>query len=489
MNQIKIDPARQIGSINPHIFGGFAEHLGRHIYGGMYEPGSPLADEKGFRKDVLAAVRRLKMPVIRYPGGNFVSGYRWRDGIGPKAERPARVELAWQDIESNHFGTDEFVSWCRALGTEPYLVVNAGDGDMREARDWVEYCNSATDSALANLRRANGYDAPHNVKYWGIGNEVDGEWQIGHKKPDEYARTYKEFAKVMRLVDPSIKLLASVTSNWGSPFIEQTQLLFEEAGELLDYLAIHWYVGNVDDDFHSYMAASELIDERISAFEGLIAAMRLQTGVEQPVAIAVDEWNVWYRARGKTKEERQNLEERYNLEDALVVAMHFNAFIRHCRSVQMANIAQIVNVIAPIFTNKEGLFLQTIYHPFAMYAQGCGDIALDIFWTGDTFSAGEHSGLRTLDVSATIDASGKKLSLFVINRSLTETLETTISLADASFAGEVAVSVCDGPDIKAENSFEQPEQVTVTNSKDQARGSKFVYAFPPHSVTSLIFDL
>ncbi len=181
MNQIKIDLERQIGSINPNIFGGFAEHLGRHIYGGIYEPGSPLSDENGFRKDVLAAVRRLRMPVIRYPGGNFVSGYRWRDGIGPKAERPARVELAWEDIEPNHFGTDEFVTWRRALESEPYMVVNAGDGDMREARDWVEYCNSASDSALANLRRANGYDAPHNVKYWGIGNEVDGNWQIGHK--------------------------------------------------------------------------------------------------------------------------------------------------------------------------------------------------------------------------------------------------------------------------------------------------------------------
>ena len=259
MNQIKIDPERQIGSINPDIFGGFAEHLGRHIYGGIYEPGSPLSDENGFRTDVLAAVRRLRMPVIRYPGGNFVSGYRWRDGVGPKAERPARVELAWQDIESNHFGTDEFVTWCHALGTEPYLVVNAGDGDMREARDWVEYCNSATDSALANMRRANGHDAPHKIKYWGIGNEVDGQWQMGHKTPEEYARTYKEFAKVMRLVDPSIKLIAAVTSDWRYQPVERTQLLFEQAPDFLDYLSVHWYVNNLDDDFAKYMALSEFL--------------------------------------------------------------------------------------------------------------------------------------------------------------------------------------------------------------------------------------
>ena len=489
MNRIKLDPMRQIGRINPHIFGGFAEHLGRHIYGGIYEPGSPLADERGFRRDVLEAARRLRMPVIRYPGGNFVSGYRWRDGVGPLAERPARMELAWEDIEPNHFGTDEFVSWCRALGSEPYLVVNAGDGDMREARDWVEYCNSDSSSALANLRRQNGYDAPHNVKYWGIGNEVDGHWQIGYKTPAEYARTYTEFAKVMRMVDPGIRLIASVTSGWSEDFVERAQLLFEGARDQLDYLAIHWYVGNPDNDFQQYMAVSEQIEERISVFEGLIAALRVQTGARQPVSIAVDEWNVWYRARGSSAEERDNLEERYNLEDALVVAMHFNAFIRHCRSVQMANIAQIVNVIAPIFTNKTGLFLQTIFHPFELFASHCGDIALDVFWSGDTFTAGERQALRTLDVSATIDSAGKKLSLFVVNRSASETLETTISLDDAVFAGQAAIAEVNGPDIKSQNSFEQPDCVGVKRWQATATGKDYVHAFAPHSVTVLSFDL
>ena len=489
MNQIKIDPERQIGRINPDIFGGFAEHLGRHIYGGIYEPGSPLSDENGFRTDVLAAVRRLRMPVIRYPGGNFVSGYRWRDGVGPKAERPARVELAWQDIESNHFGTDEFVTWCRALGTEPYLVVNAGDGDMREARDWVEYCNSATDSALANMRRANGHDAPHNIKYWGIGNEVDGQWQIGHKTPEEYARAYKEFAKVMRWVDPSIKLIAAVTSGWRYQPVERTQLLFEQAPDFLDYLSVHWYVNNLDDDFAKYMALSEFLDERLSAFEGVIAAMKHTMGIKRPISIAVDEWNVWYRARGSTREERNNLEERYNLEDALVVAMHFNAFIRHCRSVQMANIAQIVNVIAPIFTDENGLFLQTIFHSFELYASNCGDIALDVFWKGDTFSGGDHSGIRTLDVTATIDSAGKQLSVFVVNRSQTDAIETTLTLDSGEFAGPVRASVVNGPHIKAENSFETPDQVSVSESKFVASGKEHVQVFEPHSVSALVFDL
>ncbi len=486
MNFIKVDTNRRLGSVDTNLFGGFAEHLGRCIYGGMYEPGSPLADADGMRTDVLEALRRLRMPIIRYPGGNFVSGYRWMDGVGPVGDRPTRPDLAWETLESNQFGTNEFIKFCRKINTEPYLVVNCGDGDMREARDWVEYCNSAQNTALANLRRQHGFDAPHNVKYWGVGNEVDGEWQIGYKTPQEYARAYKEFAKVMRWVDPSIKLLASTISNWNAEFVERTQLLLDQASDFIDYLAIHWYVGNRDHDFAKYMTNSELIDERISVVEGLIRAMKLQRGIQRPIKIAVDEWNVWYRARGETLEERNNLEEVYNLEDALVVAMHFNAFIRHAEMVKMANIAQIVNVIAPIFTNSEGLFLQTIFHPFELYSNTCGNIALDPFWEGDTFSGGEYSGLRTLDVSATLDEAKKSVSIYVVNRSETDALETTITLDSANFAGAVQAYVVNGPDIRAENSFNHPDTVGVVKTNLSAAGKSFVYTFEPHSVTVLV---
>jgi alpha-L-arabinofuranosidase len=489
MNTINIDLDRRLGSINRNLFGGFAEHLGRCIYGGIYEPGSPLADKDGFRTDVLEALRRLKMPVIRYPGGNFVSGYRWMDGVGPVVTRPARPELAWETVEPNHFGTNEFVQFCRKIDTAPYFVVNCGDGDMREARDWVEYCNGAQNTALANLRRQHGFDAPHNVKYWGIGNEVDGEWQIGYKTPEEYARAYKEFAKVMRWVDPSIKLLASAISNWRAEFVERIQLLLEQAPDLIDYLAIHWYVGNEENDFAKYMAISELIEERISVAEGLIRAMKLQRNIQRPIAIAVDEWNVWYRARGSTLEERDNLEEKYNLEDALVVAMHFNAFIRHAQTVKMANIAQIVNVIAPIFTNPDGLFLQTIFHPFEVYSCTCGNIAVDAFWEGETFSAGDYSGLRTLDVAATLDEEKKSLSVYVINRSERDALETMITLDSGQFAGPVQVHVINGPDIKAENSFDHPERVGVLKTDLEVDRKGFVYTFEPHSVTVLVTAL
>ena len=489
MNYIKIDLDRQLGHIHPHIFGGFAEHLGRCLYGGVYEPDSPLADEQGFRTDVLEALGRLNMPIMRYPGGNFASGYRWMDGVGPVEARPARPELAWGAIETNCFGTNEFIQFCRKIKTEPCFVVNCGDGDMREARDWVEYCNSSQETALAKLRRKHGYEAPHNVKYWGIGNEVDGHWQIGYKTPQEYARAYKEFAKVMRWVDPSIKLLASMISSWRSEFVERTQLLLDEAADFVDYLAIHWYVGNPDNNFAKYMTVSELLEKRISAIEGLINAMKLQRNIQRPIAIAVDEWNVWYRTQGATSEERNNLEEIYNLEDALVVAMHFNAFIRHAQSVKMANIAQIVNVIAPIFTNPEGLFLQTIFYPFELYRRTCGNIALDPFWKGDTFSADDHTALRTLDVSASLNEADKSLTVFVVNRSQADALETTVSLDSGYFAGDVQAHVINGPDIKATNSFAQPHQVRTKTAALTAERRAFVHSFEPHSITALVCSL
>ena len=487
---IKIDPERTIGAIDRNIFGGFAEHLGRCIYGGIYEPDSPFADEDGLRRDVLDALRRLRMPLIRYPGGNFVSGYRWRDGVGPKEDRPVRMELAWHDLEPNAFGTNEFVDFCRKLGAEPYLAVNAGDGTMREARDWVEYCNGTKDTSLVKLRKQHGYEQPHKVKYWGIGNEVDGPWQIGYKTPAEYARTYLEVAKVMKWTDPSIRLIAAAVSVWEHSWVERAQLLLEQAGTHIDYMALHWYVGNdakrgfADDDFESYMAISELLEDRLTAYAGLIAALRLENRIDHDIPIAVDEWNVWYRVHGEGK-----LEEIYNLEDALVVGMHFNAFIRHANSVKMANIAQIVNVIAPIVTGPEGLVLQTTFHPFEVYSQTCGDTALDVHWSGDTFESSAKGALRVLDVAATLASEASKLAVYVVNRSRAEASEATIRLVDARFAGPVEAHVVNGPDIKATNTFDHPETVVTRRASLTAEGRAFTHAFEPHSVTALVFDL
>ncbi len=490
MDQIRVDLDRVLASIDRNIFGGFAEHLGRCIYGGIYEPNSPLSDENGIRTDVFEALCRLRMPILRYPGGNFVSGYRWRDGVGPVEERPARAELAWNSVESNRFGTNEFVQFCRKLQTEPFLVVNCGDGDMREARDWVEYCNGTQETALVKLRRQHGFDAPHNVKYWGIGNEVDGHWQIGAKTPEEYARAYLEFAKVMKWVDPTIKLTAAVTSDWDGDIVARAGLLVEQAGKLIDYLGIHWYVGNPTNDFEAYMAVSELLEDRLSAYEGLMRMLRLQHKLENPIAIGVDEWNVWYRKRSEAGDFSNTLEEIYNLEDALVVAIQLNAFIRHAASVRMANLAQVVNVIAPIFTNPNGLFLQTIFYPFELYSNTCGTTALDVFWKGDTFSTGNHIGVRTLDVAATLNEEKKQLALYVVNRSKTKALETAITLGDTGgFSGPVQVFEVNGPDIKSENSFDHPTTVGVSRTDLKVERKGYVHTFAPHSVTVLVSDL
>ena len=487
MNQINIDPERTLGDIERNIFGGFAEQLGRCIYGGIYDPDSSLADEDGLRSDLRAALQRLNMPIVRYPGGNFVSGYRWMDGIGPRQERPGRHDLAWNAVESNQFGTNEFIRFCRKLNIEPYLCVNCGDGDMREAADWVEYCNGTGDTALAKLRREHGFKEPHRVKYWGIGNEVDGPWQIGYKTAQEYARAVTEFGKVMKRVDPDIKLAASATCRWRD-FVERGQLILEQAGDLIDYMALHWYVGNTANDFSAYMSLSELFERRLSAYEGLIRAVRLDRGIKHPIYIAVDEWNVWYRMRSRDIDmpEQNILEEIYNLEDALVVAMHFNAFIRHAYSVRMANIAQITNVIAPILTRPDGLVLQTIFYPFELYSHTCGQIALDVWWQGETFAGGEYTGIRMLDVSATLDEAQKQLVLYVVNRSRTEAMETTISLTTGRFTGSVRAFVVNGPDIKAENIFATPNAVGTSESILTAKGQSLGYTFEPHSVTVLV---
>jgi alpha-N-arabinofuranosidase len=491
VNRIKVDPERVISSIDRNIFGGFAEHLGRCIYGGIYEPGSPLADELGLRTDVLQSLHRLHMPVIRYPGGNFASGYRWMDGVGPKHERPIRSDLAWHALDSNHFGTNEFVVFCRKLKAEPYLVINCGDGDMREARDWVEYCNGVQDSALVRLRRKHGFIEPHGVKYWGIGNEVDGHWQIGHKTPQEYARAYTEFAKVMRWADPQIKLIASAISDWDGAIVERTQLLLEQAVDLIDYLSIHWYVGNPDDNFSEYMAISELLEDRIKSYTGLIRAIALERKSSRDIPIAVDEWNVWYRTHPKYGgvPSENKLEEIYNLEDALVVAMNLNAFIRHARTVKMANIAQIVNVIAPIFTKPEGLVLQTIFYPFELYSRTCGNLALDPWWEGDIFSGGTYRGVRTLDVTASLNEKKKQLAIYVVNRSRSQALETEISLVAGGFKGAAAAYVINGPDIKAENTFKSSAAVHTRENKVAVCGQILEYAFEPHSVTALVCEI
>ena len=497
MNHIKIDLERVISDIDRNIFGGYLENK---VYGGIYFPGSPRADKDGLRSDIKEALGRMNMPNIRFPGGNLVSGYRWMDGVGPIENRPARHDLAWNAIISNHFGTDEFIRFCRKMNIHPYLCTNCGDGDMREAADWVEYCNGTRDSALVKLRRQHGFPEPHKVKYWGIGNEVDGPWQIGYKTPQEYARAVTEFAKVMKWVDPDIKLVAAAVSIWEdfptplvpeyhSEWVERTQLMLEQAGDNIDYMALHRYA-HLDNDapFESFMAFGENFNERLTAYEGLINSVRLEKKIKHEIYIAVDEWAVM-RLPIRADRLITNF-----LEDAMVSALHLNAFIRHARSVRLANYTSMMTAIGinfPNMTQKDKpVLLNSTFFPFELYSRTCGQQALDVFYSGDTFTGSylgrTYNGIRTLDVTATLDEQRNQLVVYVVNQDKKDAKETTITLTSGQFAGNARVSVINGPDIKAGNTVEKPDQVGIKDTVINATGNTLTFTFEPHSVTALI---
>src|SRR5919202_4109339 len=359
MARIKIDLDRKLGRVDRRIFGSFIEHLGRCIYGGVLDEGSPLADAHGLRKDVLEAAPALRIPILRWPGGNFVSGYHWTNGVGPIDRRPRRMELAWRGEEPNRFGTDEFIRYCRVLGAQPYVCVNMGSGTMEEAQAWVEYCNGTGDTYWANLRRENGYKEPFNVKYWGLGNEMYGEWQIGALSAEDYVRKAREFAKVMRWTDPSIALVGCGLSG----LTDWDRVVIEGLAPFVDYHSVHIYTGS--EDYWSNVLAPHQADRALRTTRAMIERARYEQRIDHPIHVAYDEWNVWFRERGQTS----GLEERYTLSDALAVATYLNVFARHSETVKIANLAQMVNVIAPIRTGEDGLFLQTIYYPLKLCAE------------------------------------------------------------------------------------------------------------------------
>jgi alpha-N-arabinofuranosidase len=477
---IRIDPDRVIGQVDRRIFGGFIEHLGRCIYGGIFDEGSPLSDERGFRKDVLSALKTLRMPVLRWPGGNFVSGYHWTDGIGPVDQRPRKLELAWLSEESNRFGTDEFIAYCRALETDPYICVNMGSGTLDEAQAWVEYCNATGNTYWANRRRANGHAEPYGVRYWGLGNEMYGEWQIGGMSAEEYVAHARRFAKIMRLTDPSIELVScglSGSTDWD-------RIVIEGLADLVRYHSVHIYTGN--SSYLHNVLDPHAADRALRICEAFIEQVRHNRGIRHSIGIAYDEWNVWYRTRDAASR-KGGLEERYDLSDALAVACFLNIFIRHCRSVAMANLAQMVNVIAPVFTNREGLFLQTIYHPLRLYAEHTQSLALDPLVQSPTLTleSGPLTDLgpfQSLDVVATRDQDRGRMTVAVINRHPDQPIETKLEVLglDTSAAGTVyEVNSSSPTDV---NSFLEPNRVTVSENRWSGIPS---WRVPPHSVSVL----
>jgi alpha-N-arabinofuranosidase len=485
--RIKIDIDRTIGTVDPLLFGNFSEHLGRMIYGGIYDEKSPLSDANGYRKDVLQAVRDLNVSILRWPGGNFASGYDWKDGIGPRDQRPVRPELAWHDIETNRFGTDEFLRYAELIKTEPYICVNLGLGSIADARDWVEYTNSAQHTYWADQRRKNGREQPWNVKYWALGNEIDGPWQLGHKDAEEYSKFALEAAKTMRAVDPTIKLVASGSSNYGADWIGWNRTVLQTLRNTVDYIAIHTYINNSSNDVERYLGQwQQTVDRYIETTAGLIK--QVQTGPNpRPIYVAYDEWNVWYRTG-----ERERLEEVYNFEDALAMGMFFNSFFRHADVVKMANLAQMVNVIAPIMTNDTGLFLQPTYFPIVEYGKQRGNTALDVFVSSPTYRVQNRpQEIKYLDVSATYNKTTRQMFLNVLNRSRDKSIETTIDNQEGSLGDRIAVWEMNNPDLKATHTFGDDRKVRpVTRTTTvPLQGQSFTYTFPAHSLTILQMSL
>ncbi len=495
MGRIGIDLARRIGAVDRRIFGNFIEHLGRCIYGGIYDEGSPLSDARGFRKDVLEAVRPLRVPLLRWPGGNFVSGYHWLDGVGPKDQRPRRTELAWYAEESNRFGTLEFIEYCREIKAEPFICVNMGSGTMDEAQAWVEYCNGTGNTSWANLRRQHGHPAPLGVKYWGLGNEMYGSWQIGNLNAHDYVKKARSFATVMKRTDPSIQLIGCGQNGWN----DWDEIVLGGLADLIDFHSIHLYTGSADH--YTTVFQSHQAERAVRICAALIERVRAAQQIAHPIAIAFDEWNVWYRTR--SHEDRVGgVEERYNLTDALAIATYLNGFIRHCDTVKIANFAQLVNAIAPIFTSPQGLFLQTIYHPLRLYAEHLLEFGLDVHVSGETYDLppAQETGsvgrvhhvsdlgpFAFLDAAATCDAAGRKVTLAVVNRDRDRAHAATVDLGGAVATGGLSVTEVNGPDVGATNSFAEPRRVDARERRVERGGGRFDYEFPPHSITVMRF--
>jgi alpha-L-arabinofuranosidase len=468
--RIFVDTRRTIAPLDRNLFGSFLEHLGRAIYGGIYDPGSPLSDANGFRRDVLQEIRDLGVPIIRYPGGNFVSGYNWLDGVGPKTNRPRTLDKAWDTLESNQFGTNEFLEWCKAANTKALMGLNLGTGTAEEAAALVEYCNIDKGTRWSDLRRQHGFAETWNVKHWCLGNEMDGPWQIGHMTAAEYGLKAADAARQMRYVDSSLKLIACGSSGPFMPtYLEWDREVLEQCYEYVDGLSLHRYFGNNERDTGNstpkYLAMNLSMERQISETLAVCDYVRGRKRSDKQLWLSFDEWNVWYRKTtgdavdGHRQEAPHLLEEIYNLEDALFVGGLLNSLLRHADRVKIACLAQLINVIAPIMTNEKGLFQQTIYYPYSWALKFAHGAVLNLMVESSSYEVSGLGSAGYVDVAGSLDREGGKLALFVLNRDLEKSRDVEVVWEDAAPARAVSGSVLTGDDLKAENSFDAPNNV------------------------------
>ncbi len=476
---VKLDVCRLAGAIDRRIFSGFLEHIGRAVYGGVYEPGNSLSDAEGFRGDVLDALKGMDMALVRYPGGNFVSNYDWRDGIGPQAQRPARPDFAWKTIEPNTFGVDEFMAWSKRLEVDPIMVVNLGTADAREAAALLEYCNLPGRTYWSDQRVANGNKEPYAVKTWGLGNEMDGPWQAGHVPAEVYANRALQAGQLMKGLDPAIELIVTGSTASVMPtYLEWDRVILERCWDTVDYISCHRYSHNRDNNSQQFLAEGVVIDQVLEDYGAVIRYVRARKKSRKQVCVAFDEWNVWYRKHDEDYAWWQFapplLEEMYNLEDALVVAQYLNSFIRHADLVKIACVAQIVNVIAPILTRPDGILLQSIYYPLALYSAHARGLSLDPVVECPTYEAGELGSVPVLDASASYDAGSGEAAVFLVNRSQEQDAIVNVALTGRELKGVTSVLLLSGDDPKVENSWDNPGVIAPVPGEARMLGSDMV---------------
>ncbi|MBB3114202.1 alpha-N-arabinofuranosidase [Paenibacillus phyllosphaerae] len=461
-----VDKNFTVSVIDPRVYGSFIEHLGRAVYGGIYEPGHPTADANGFRQDALEAIRSLRVPIIRYPGGNFVSGYNWEDGVGPKSERKRLLELAWWTTETNEVGTNEFADWAKLAGTEVMMAVNLGTRGIDAARNLVEYCNHPSGSYWSDLRISHGYRDPHRFKTWCLGNEMDGPWQIGAKTAVEYGRLANETAKAMRWVDPTIELVACGSSSRSMPtFADWEATVLDLTYDQVDFLSLHAYYNNNENDTPNFLARSMDLDQFIQSVAAICDYVQAKKRSKKKIMLSLDEWNVWNSIGSSRASERWQVappefEDVYTHEDALAVGCFLITILKHADRVKMACIAQLINTIAPIMTETDGpLWLQSTYYPLLHASTfGRGTVLLSNV-DAPKYDSKDYTDVPYIETVSVFDEEQGQLTIFAVNRHLEENMEFDIDVRSFGDLRLIEHIVLENNDLKATNTKTAPNRV------------------------------
>ena len=494
--RISVDADRPVGAVDRRMYGVLTEHMGRCIYTGIFEPGHPSADEHGLRQDVMELVRELGVTVARYPGGNFVSNYRWEDGVGPVAERPRRLELAWHTTETNAFGTDEFMEWCRQAGIEPMMAINLGTRGEEDAVNIVDYVNGTADTEYAARRRAHGHSEPYGVRLWCLGNEMDGPWQVGHKNAQDYAHLALSTARAMHMVDRDLELVACGSSAWEMPtFGDWERTILELGYDEIDYISMHRYVDPGTQDRASFLAAGVDLDGFIDGVVATADAVGAKLRSTKKIKVSVDEWNVWRLSAWQAIEHgfdpedwpevAPRIEDVYTDADALAVGGMLISLLRHADRVKAACMAQLVNVIGPIMTEPASqggrAWRQTIFHPFAIGSRIARGTAYDAVVDTPTTPTGRYGDVDQLDAVVTWDAQERSGSLLALNRSLTEPVDVTAALGALGVGRVVEAQVIAPDDLDAVNTADQPDRVVPVPHEVVLADGVLTTTLPPAS--------